>query len=72
MAALPKKKLARSRSKKRYATKGYSTPKLAVCDSCGQKKLPHTLCPNCGSYKGKVIIKPKESVKVKKVEENER
>lgn len=72
MAALPKKKLSRSRGRKRYATKAYSIPKLAVCDSCGQKKLPHTLCQNCGSYKGKVIIKPKESVKITKVKEDER
>jgi large subunit ribosomal protein L32 len=32
---------------------------LAYCPSCGEAKQSHTVCKNCGSYKGKVVMQPK-------------
>ncbi len=29
---------------------------FAICDNCGEKKIKHTLCANCGKYKGRVIV----------------
>lgn len=29
----------------------------AVCSECGEAKLPHRVCPSCGMYKGKTIVR---------------
>jgi len=71
MAALPKKKLSRSRSRKRSSTKVYRESKLIACENCKQLKLAHRVCSNCGYYKGKEVLKKEEEIKIKKVEDNE-
>lgn len=27
-----------------------------LCTDCGQPKLKHVMCGNCGKYKGKVVV----------------
>ena len=27
------------------------------CPNCGELRLPHNLCPSCGHYKGREILK---------------
>jgi len=29
---------------------------LVACDNCGEKKLPHTVCSNCGYYAGREVV----------------
>jgi large subunit ribosomal protein L32 len=43
---------------------------LTLCDSCGQPKLPHKICANCGNFKGKKIasVTKKLDKKIKRVE----
>ena len=43
---------------------------LTLCDSCGQPKLPHKICANCGNLKGKKIatVTKKLDKKVKRIE----
>ena len=31
-------------------------PSLSVCPKCGKTVLPHTVCQNCGYYKGAEVI----------------
>jgi large subunit ribosomal protein L32 len=31
-------------------------PTYSRCDHCGQAKLPHVVCQNCGWYKGRQVI----------------
>jgi len=31
-------------------------PILVRCPKCGKPVLPHTVCPNCGYYKGMEVI----------------
>lgn len=59
----PKKKLSNDRSNRRYASFVLKTRKrlenevnLVVCTNCGQKKLNHYICPECGYYDGKRVI----------------
>lgn len=28
----------------------------SLCKDCGHPKLSHAICPNCGKYKGKVVV----------------
>lgn len=41
-----------------------------LCKDCGQPKLPHVMCGNCGKYKGKevvnTVIKAEKKAKKKK------
>jgi large subunit ribosomal protein L32 len=29
---------------------------LSLCPQCKEPKLPHRVCPTCGTYKGREII----------------
>jgi len=32
------------------------TPGLVECGTCGNKILPHRVCPKCGYYRGNQVI----------------
>lgn len=55
---VPKHKTAKTKSRIRRANAYYTmkTPALSDCPNCGEKKMPHRVCPSCGYYKGKQII----------------
>lgn len=55
--ALPKRRHSHSRTHKRRAHDALVAPSVATCAECGEPKLPHRLCPNCGAYKGRSVIK---------------
>lgn len=45
---------ARKNSKRAHHAK---TPKQVIaCSNCQSPKLPHVLCPACGSYKDRVVV----------------
>ena len=56
--AVPKRRLSRSNSRARRSQWKTTVPTLATCPNraCGQLKLPHTACPNCGQYKGRQVV----------------
>jgi large subunit ribosomal protein L32 len=29
---------------------------VSLCKECGHPKRPHTICPHCGTYKGKKMV----------------
>jgi len=58
--AVPKRKVTRSRGGKRRSQQALR-PKSAIdCPHCGAPKMPHTVCANCGTYKGKEVLRSKE------------
>lgn len=56
MPPLPKRKLSKGRRNRRRAHHALNAPHLLVCTNCGEKHLPHRVCPNCGHYAGREII----------------
>ena len=34
-------------------------PAVSRCPHCNQSKLAHRVCPNCGYYAGREVVKPK-------------
>lgn len=55
--AVPKRKVSRARrDKRRSAVWKISAPNFSRCKNCGELKLAHRVCGNCGYYNGKVVI----------------
>ena len=56
--AVPKRKVSRARrDKRRSSVWKLDVPSLSKCTQCGELKMPHRVCPACGFYKGKEVIK---------------
>jgi len=58
--AVPKRKTSKARKNKRRSHHGLSTPSLSRCDRCHSFKASHSVCPNCGYYAGREVIKQEE------------
>ncbi|HOV62887.1 MAG TPA: 50S ribosomal protein L32 [Spirochaetia bacterium] len=59
--AVPKYKTSKSRTRMRKAANmKLVLPDLVECSSCGNKILPHRVCPKCGFYRGKQVINMEE------------
>ena len=56
MGALPKRKIAKARRGERRSHLGLASPQLDRCPQCHSPKLPHRVCPTCGSYAGREVI----------------
>ena len=54
----PKQKQSYSRTHKRRAQHKIVPAASNVCPQCHQPKLPHRVCANCGSYKGRTSSTP--------------
>ncbi len=54
--AVPKQRKTKSRRNQRRMHIFARTPTLASCPKCGKPVLTHTVCQNCGYYKGVEII----------------
>ncbi len=63
MGALPKRKYAKARQGKRRGHLGLTPPPLDYCPQCHSPKLPHHVCPTCGSYAGREVIEIKSPKK---------
>lgn len=53
---VPKKKTSKARRDKRRSHDALTPPGFVPCPQCREPKLPHHVCPHCGTYKGKEII----------------
>jgi large subunit ribosomal protein L32 len=58
--AVPKKKKSKASTASRRATWKLEAPGLVECPRCHGARMPHRVCPQCGHYDGKEIIKIKE------------
>ncbi len=61
MTPLPKRKVSKGRRNRRRAHDAISLPHLVRCPQCHELRLPHTVCPYCGYYKGREIIHMEEA-----------
>ena len=56
MGALPKKKLTRARRGRRMTSYKLRPVHAASCQRCRSAKLPHAACPQCGYYRGRLVV----------------
>ena len=54
--AVPKRKMSKARRDRRRANWKLSVPGMVECPQCHEMKMPHRVCPECGSYNGKQVI----------------
>lgn len=57
--ATPKKKVSQSRRDMRRSHIYVEPKNLVDCPNCGEAKLQHNVCTNCGVYNGRQILKDK-------------
>ncbi len=56
MTPLPKRKISKGRRDRRRAHDALKARNLTTCTNCGSMRLPHTVCSECGFYKGREVI----------------
>ncbi len=56
MTPLPKRKISPGRRDRRRAHDALKARNTTVCPNCGERRLPHRVCSNCGHYQGREII----------------
>lgn len=56
LMAVPKKRTSSTRRDKRRATHRAPKARLNRCPRCHSLRLPHRVCPTCGTYAGREVI----------------
>jgi large subunit ribosomal protein L32 len=59
----PKRKHSSGRRDRRRAHDALTATSLVQCSNCGEMRLPHTVCPSCGHYKGREVVSVEEKKK---------
>ncbi len=63
MPPLPKRKTSKGRRDRRRSHLALRSPNLTECPTCHNMRLPHHVCPYCGSYNSEEVIEIKEKKK---------
>jgi len=58
---VPKRKTSSSKRNKRRSHHHLRMPNVSLCPKCHEPVLPHRVCMNCGTYKGKAVVEKEES-----------
>lgn len=63
MGGVPVKHHTKSKVGRRRSHLALKPAQIFACQNCNYPTLPHKYCPNCGSYKGKIIKERKLKIK---------
>ncbi|MBN8581170.1 MAG: 50S ribosomal protein L32 [Anaerolineae bacterium] len=63
MTPHPKRKHSKGRRDRRRSQDALTTANLVTCSNCGNKRLPHVVCSNCGYFKGREVYQVKKEKK---------
>ncbi|MEE4356428.1 MAG: 50S ribosomal protein L32 [Desulfococcaceae bacterium] len=58
--AVPKHKVSKSKGRKRRTHQKTEAPNITECPECGEARLPHHACLECGTYKGRDVLQQDE------------
>ena len=59
--AVPFRKTSKTRKRKRRTHYKITANEMTKCPNCGATIRPHRVCENCGTYKGKEVVKKEEA-----------
>lgn len=55
--AVPFRKVSKTRKRMRRSHNALTANMTAKCPKCGAMIRPHRVCPECGFYKGREVVK---------------
>ena len=55
------RKTSKTRKRMRRTHYKISANEMTKCPNCGETIRPHRVCTNCGTYKGKEVMKKEEA-----------
>lgn len=58
----PKRRHSKARTRKRRAHDALRAPSTSLCPNCQEPRMPHRVCPKCGFYKGREVVKIEQEV----------
>jgi large subunit ribosomal protein L32 len=58
--AVPKQRQSHARTNKRRSQHKIEPPALRSCPQCHSPRLPHRVCPVCGTYAGREVVAAEE------------
>jgi len=58
--AVPQRRTSKTAKRKRRTHFKLSVPGMVVCPNCGEMKLAHHVCKECGHYDGRVVVEQKD------------
>ena len=53
---VPKRRTGKAKRNMRRSHHAMTARNLTECQSCGEKILPHRVCPKCGHYKDRLVL----------------
>ncbi len=59
--AVPFRKVSKTRKRMRRTHYKINANEMTKCPNCGEAIRPHRVCKNCGTYKGKEVLKQEEA-----------
>lgn len=59
--AVPFRRTSKTKKRMRRTHYKLSLPGMVVCPNCGEMRLSHKVCSNCGYYNGKNVMEKKEN-----------
>lgn len=64
MGALPKQRISRKHRRDRRSQQALKPIQLVECPQCHNPRLPHHVCPMCGTYRGREVLQIKTDGRV--------
>ena len=58
----PKRRHSKARKNKRRAHDALRAPQTSLCPNCQEPRQPHRVCPKCGFYKNRQVIRIEQEV----------
>ncbi|CAM2826697.1 50S ribosomal protein L32 [Dellaglioa sp. BT-FLS60] len=55
--AVPARKTSKTRKRMRRTHYKLTVPGMSACPNCGELRKSHYVCPSCGFYDGKEVVK---------------